>query len=194
MSYEIMSIPRDDESIRSYIERYKSFRLLSLQVSPASFGSTYGREIEFNDEMWYGRLANPDATTFIAVQSNRICSTLTILGPLPFPPDQHPPSANPWSSLEEHKRPELDQSHWRINGMFTLPECRGKGLAKGLIEKALKYGLEQATKSEKPFVASIVVDADNTAARALYEKCGFVPIKEEQTQDRAVLLLQYELS
>lgn len=84
MAFEIIQIPRDDASIRSYVEQYKNFRLYSLKAAPECFGSTYAREIAFTDDVWYDRLANPKATTFVAMQSDRIVCTLTAIGPLPF--------------------------------------------------------------------------------------------------------------
>lgn len=83
MPFEIVQIPRDDSSIRSYVEQYKTFRLLALKTNPEAFGSTYEREIAFSDDIWYGRLENPQATTFLVLQSNKVVCTLTTIGPLP---------------------------------------------------------------------------------------------------------------
>jgi hypothetical protein len=79
MAFEIVHITHDDESVRSYVERYKAFRLLSLKMAPEAFGSTYAREIAFTDDIWLGRLANPKANTFIALQSDRIVSLLVAI-------------------------------------------------------------------------------------------------------------------
>jgi hypothetical protein len=88
MAFEIIQIPRDDEGIRTFVERYKDFRLLSLKVAPEAFGSTLERELAFTDETWYNRLANPQAVTFLALQGDRVVGSLTIVGPLPFSPDE----------------------------------------------------------------------------------------------------------
>lgn len=63
--------------------------------------------------------------------------------------------------------------------MFTLPKARGQGIAKTLIQKALQYGSDRAEETGKEFVGSIVVDADNSPAKSLYQKCGFTFLKEE---------------
>jgi hypothetical protein len=42
----------------------------------------------FTDDVWYNRLANPKAATFIAVQSDQIVCLLTIAGPLPCTPEE----------------------------------------------------------------------------------------------------------
>jgi ribosomal protein S18 acetylase RimI-like enzyme len=77
--------------------------------------------------------------------------------------------------------------------MFTHPEARGKGIAKAIVKKAIEHGLKEAAKIHSTYVASIVVDADNLEARALYEKCGFVEIGREVMPGttRLVILLKW---
>lgn len=89
MPFEIVQVSRDDESIHTFVERYKEFRLLSLKVAPEAFGSTLERERAFTDETWYDRLANPKAVTFLALQGGRVIGSLTTVGPLPFGPDEY---------------------------------------------------------------------------------------------------------
>jgi hypothetical protein len=88
MAFEIIQIPRDEEGVLSYLEKYKAFRLFSLRTAPEAFGSTYAREIAFTDDVWYNRLANPETATFIALKSNHIVSTLTAVGHLSFGPEE----------------------------------------------------------------------------------------------------------
>jgi hypothetical protein len=88
MDVDIIQIPRDDASIRAYVERYKAFRLLALQTAPEMFGSTYERELAFTDDVWHARLANLGATTFIATREDRVIGTITTVGPLPFLPEE----------------------------------------------------------------------------------------------------------
>jgi GNAT superfamily N-acetyltransferase len=103
------------------------------------------------------------------------------------------PTSNPWL-VQADNAPETPEYHLRINGMFTLPEARGQGVAKALLLHVLDYGIEEAAKVEKLFIASIVVDSDNPSAKALYQKCGFVPIREEpfnQGRSRMAILMKY---
>jgi hypothetical protein len=88
MTVEIIQIPRDEESVRSHIERYKAFRLLSLKTAPQAFGSTYEREVAHPDEIWYDRLSDPRANTYIALDGDRIVCTLSAMGPLPCTPEE----------------------------------------------------------------------------------------------------------
>jgi hypothetical protein len=88
----MIHIPHDEAGIRKYIDQYKTFRLLSLQLSPEAFASTYATEAAFNDDVWYERLSNPGANTFMAVsESGRTLSAVTILGPLSYGPEVIPP-------------------------------------------------------------------------------------------------------
>lgn len=88
MTVKIIQIGHDDASIRSYVEQYKSFRLEALKTEPEAFASKYEDELKFTDEVWYGRLANPDAVTFLAMQDGETLSTLTALGNLKYGPDE----------------------------------------------------------------------------------------------------------
>ncbi|PMD48491.1 acyl-CoA N-acyltransferase [Hyaloscypha variabilis F] len=178
MPFEIVQIPRDDASIRLYVEQYKAFRLLALKTDPDSFGSTYAREIAFTEDTWYKRLANPQVTTFLAFQEGQVVCTVSIAGPLPCTPEESSPSKDPWTILSGN--PEATtQSHWRIIGMFTRPAARGQGIAKAIIAKALQHAMGEAANAGKNFVATIAVEHDNPAAVGLYKKCGFETIIEE---------------
>ncbi|QSZ29075.1 hypothetical protein DSL72_003585 [Monilinia vaccinii-corymbosi] len=63
-------------------------------------------------------------------------------------------------------------SHHRINGMFTLPEARGQGVEKALVEAALTYARRRSS------------------SRSLYEKYAFVPFKEVPHGNTTVTLMK----
>ncbi|KZL79739.1 gnat family [Colletotrichum incanum] len=68
----IITLPKshpDPSKFHHLTTTYKSFRLLSLRLSPESFGSTYAREAAFPWETWTSRLKNPLATTVVAYES-----------------------------------------------------------------------------------------------------------------------------
>ncbi|EPE36334.1 Acyl-CoA N-acyltransferases (Nat) [Glarea lozoyensis ATCC 20868] len=193
MDFEIIKIARDDATVRSYVERYKAFRLLSLQTAPDMFGSTYEREIAFSEDTWLGRLSSPMATTFLAIQENRVIGTITTVGPLPFLPEEIAPTSNPWTALDGTNKKPL-YSHFRVNGMFTLPDVRGRGVAKALMRESIKQAIQDATDSETEYMSSIVVDADNPSAVGLYRKFGYHTIGEEPRSPgsaRKALLMKY---
>lgn len=77
--------------------------------------------------------------------------------------------------------------------MYTLPKCRGQGLAKALMDAAIKYGKEDAAALGRPFVGSIVTDETNLAAIKLYQKVHFVPVNKLSFGDtgRTIVLFKY---
>lgn len=79
--------------------------------------------------------------------------------------------------------------------MFTIPEARGQGAAKALLNSFFEFGTEEAGKAGKEFVTSIVVDADNPPAMKLYKKCGYVAVREEpHGPSRIAVLMKYPSS
>lgn len=99
------------------------------------------------------------------------------------------PTRDPWIPLDTIASDDPLPLHYRLNGMFTVPDARGKGLAKAIVERAIR-----AERSEQDrYTASIAVDADNFVAVSLYEKLGFVSVKEETMpgSTRLVILMKY---
>jgi GNAT superfamily N-acetyltransferase len=180
-SYSIIHVPHDEAGIRKYIDDYKAFRLLSLQLAPEAFSSTYAREIAFDDDTWYGRLANPLANTFIAItDTGKIVSAVTMVGPLPLGPELLPPTGNPWIAIKEASgQGEKHSSHFRLNAVFTLPKARRRGISKTLTKQSMEYAEREArAQGESDIVLSTVVEATNQSAKALYEAVGFIENKE----------------
>ena len=78
--------------------------------------------------------------------------------------------------------------------MFTLPGVRRQGVAQALMEKVVTFGSKEASRTGREFAGSIVVDADNPAAKALYERSGYVVLREASLSlgsTRTVLLMKY---
>ena len=196
MAFEVFPVPHDDESARAWQHRVKEFRLLALKTAPDAFLTTYEQAAAYPDDLWYTRLIDPLAFTFLVLQENRIVGSLVLIGPLPYLAEDHSPLENPWNPpvlAPGSPAKDIAASHWRINGMFVLPEARRQGIAKAVIEKSMAFGREQAALSGKEFVTSIAVDSENPAAKDLYEACGFVTIRSESTPGtgRSVLLQKY---
>ncbi|KAK1658441.1 hypothetical protein BDP55DRAFT_396984 [Colletotrichum godetiae] len=55
----------DPAKFQTLLNRYKSFRLSSLLLSPSCFGSTHAREVVYPPEKWISRLTDPLATTIV---------------------------------------------------------------------------------------------------------------------------------
>ncbi|KAI0542911.1 hypothetical protein GGR58DRAFT_519184 [Xylaria digitata] len=190
--FRITVIPADEDGCRFFLEQYRPFRLASLQQDAHAFGSTYAREIRFDDEAWLGRIRNPSATTFAAVQShdNRVVASTSLIGPLP----NDNPASNPYQVVSEvmagsgtvHNNKNSNASgegteplYFQMSAVYTSPETRGQGLAKSLIKAATEEAHNRARGQGRPLVLSVVVYAANSAAISVYERCGFVRSTEE---------------
>ncbi|KAI0966929.1 hypothetical protein F4678DRAFT_262614 [Xylaria arbuscula] len=190
--YKVVVIPADDEGCRFYLEQYKPFRLASLQRDAHAFGSTYAREIAFDDEAWLGRIRNPLATTFVAVRcddsnNQEVVASTSLIGPLP----NTSPASNPYQVISgavtqgndtnrsnDNRDASGEPLHFQMSAVYTSPVARGRGLAKSLIRAAT----EEARRRQegRPLVLSVVVYADNSAAISVYERCGFARSAEEE--------------
>jgi ribosomal protein S18 acetylase RimI-like enzyme len=67
-------------------------------------------------------------------------------------------------------RPKL-RHKCNLFGMAVLPACRRRGLGRALVHEALAFA---ASRPGIRLIQLTVTDG-NTAARMLYEQCGFVP-------------------
>ncbi|KAI0815610.1 hypothetical protein GGR55DRAFT_353406 [Xylaria sp. FL0064] len=199
--YKILVIPADEEGCRFYLEQHKPFRLASLQQDAHAFGSTYAREIAFDEETWLGRIKNPLATTFVAVQSdsNQVVASASLIGPLP----NTSPASNPYQIVSQGKTQGNTASnsnnrtnnnisgsnndagdeplYFQMSAVYTSPAARGRGLAKSLIKAATEEACNRArAQGGRPLALSVVVFADNSAAISVYERCGFARNPEEE--------------
>ncbi|GKT41197.1 uncharacterized protein ColSpa_01378 [Colletotrichum spaethianum] len=201
-SITITTLPKshpDPSRFHHLTSLYKSFRLLSLRLSPESFGSTYAREAAFPWETWTSRLENPLATTVVAYESPSSDPSLAL--------DNEPPSASAkldasmdaeWiSSLtimgplnpstlatSLHLDPDLvdfgpahatdkPTANYVLNGMYVIPSARGRKLGIHTLEYAKNLVASEADSHGQHARVSLIVDYDNVSARRTYEKCGF---------------------
>ncbi|KAI0409071.1 acyl-CoA N-acyltransferase [Xylaria palmicola] len=176
--FKIVVIPADEEGCRFYLEHYKPFRLASLQRDAHAFGSTYAREIAFDDEAWLGRIKNPLATTFVALQrdDDRVVASTALIGPLP----SGGPPGNPYQAVAaghsddgRDERAGDEPLRFEMAAVYTCPEARGQGLAKALIARATDEARSRARARGRHLALAVVVYADNAAAISVYERCGF---------------------
>ncbi|MEM0987521.1 MAG: N-acetyltransferase [Pseudomonadota bacterium] len=87
-----------------------------------------------------------------------------VIGPDPEPTDTLPDLFVPLQELEN-----LAPNSWYVNVLAALPEYRGQGLGGQLLALAEEIG--RAAGQQR---MSIIVDAENTGARRLYERTGYV--------------------
>ncbi|KAH6677840.1 hypothetical protein F5X68DRAFT_245578 [Plectosphaerella plurivora] len=182
-----LASPKDFDTL---VEKYKSFRLLSLQLSPESFGSTYAREAAFTPEAWTSRITNLLATTIVAVSdppepartkeaepllSHEWLASLTLIGPL------EPSKAHTMFQTElptDSKVVDFNGSgdggmkwHYILNAMYVVPLARGRGISGEILKFAKKTAKREVRGN--PMRILLVVDHDNEAAQHTYKRAGF---------------------
>ncbi|OIW34512.1 acyl-CoA N-acyltransferase [Coniochaeta ligniaria NRRL 30616] len=171
MEYAIDIIRPDEEGIEFYLESYKPFRLLALQLSPEAFTSTHAQWSALGDDAWISRLTNPRAKTFVATRQygpvKRVLSSLTL-----FASDSNEQAASSGPMA------------WHVNAVFTLPEARRKGVASSVMAAAKHFAREQAEAQKRDFFLVTTVLAANPGAKLLYEKLGFriASVTEAETE------------
>ncbi|KAH7349662.1 hypothetical protein B0T11DRAFT_289666 [Plectosphaerella cucumerina] len=197
------AIPRSTSSPESHtllVEKYKSFRLLSLQLSPECFGSTYAREAAFPPETWISRITNPGATNVVAVSgpdthenadpllTREWLASLTLIGPLEASKalDMFKAQTSVDPSLLEFGDISDGRSRWHflLNAMYVVPGARGRGLGRGILDFAKEIAREQGRGD--PVRIMLVVDYDNEDARRTYERAGFATVHRYWFDDNRV--------
>jgi ribosomal protein S18 acetylase RimI-like enzyme len=73
------------------------------------------------------------------------------------------------------ERRERTRHKATLFGLFVLPQLRGRGIARTLVEALL----EQARSTPGTQVVQLTVAQSNTAALRLYASCGFLPFGTE---------------
>jgi ribosomal protein S18 acetylase RimI-like enzyme/2-polyprenyl-3-methyl-5-hydroxy-6-metoxy-1,4-benzoquinol methylase len=123
---------------------WKQFRLVALQNSPESFGSSYEEELNWSDsDVQDGLNKNNIFGAFI---------NQTLIASAAF------------YSLNSYVKTKHRGVIW---GMFTQPEYRGQGVASALIQTIITYASSKVTQLHLTCVTS------NLGAMTLYQKHGF---------------------
>jgi len=123
---------------------YRAIRLAMLQESPAAFCSTHGEAVTYDEQLWKQRMT--DNVVLVATVDRMTAGSVM---------------------FSEHG--VTDPGDCGLNGMWVDPAFRRTGVAQALVHAVVA----QARTAGKRRVILHVV-ADNTAARALYEREGFV--------------------
>ncbi|KAI1014607.1 hypothetical protein LB503_004097 [Fusarium chuoi] len=191
MSLKALTLPKslsDPNQWEKLVDQYKEFRLLSLQLSPESFGSSYAREAKFTKDIWEARLSNPQASSIIITSDPNPGSvddlslilyqpwlaSLVLYGPL-----EAKTAARTWEDLQSfepgnaHFGPIAEdiESAYVLNAVYVHPSQRRKGLANKLIEYAKDLSVRQ--NESKKVMLVLLVNFNSVAAIKCYEKSGF---------------------
>jgi ribosomal protein S18 acetylase RimI-like enzyme len=123
----------------------RTLRLRSLFEAPASYGSTYEREVSFTDSDWSHRLRHDGNPHFV-------CSVQ----------DTEP------MGLVAVARDDADPQIAYLLGMWVNPEARGTGAADTLVDAAFAWAM-----TEGCVVARLHVTEGNDRAEHAYQRTGF---------------------
>lgn len=127
---------------------YRDLRLRSLSESPDAFYSTFEAESARTPEDWAGRLA-------AAAVSGKDCPLVAELDGIP--------AGLVWAKIDG-----VNPALMHVYQMWVAPECRGRGVAHGLLDAALGWARERNVR----FV-ELDVTLGNSAAVRLYQRAGF---------------------
>lgn len=123
---------------------HRAVRLAMLLDEPRAYGSTFRREVVFDDQVWHDRIR--DGAAWLALDRELPVGTVTM-----------------WQVPD---RPEDEAC---LVAMWVAAHARGTGVADALVEALLDHagalGLRRVT---------LDVADDNGRAAAFYERLGFV--------------------
>lgn len=127
---------------------YRDLRLRSLADSPDAFYSTLESESARSPEDWAARLAT-------AAVSGKDCP---LVGEL-----DGTPAGLVWAKVDS-----VNPALVHLYQMWVAPECRGRGVAQGLLDTALSWARERGAR-----YVELDVTVGNSAAARLYRRAGF---------------------
>ncbi|OBS24488.1 hypothetical protein FPOA_05029 [Fusarium poae] len=170
------------------IDKYRSFRLSALDLSPQSFSSTYAEEVELPKEKWEARFSNPLVVNIVIVSNPDTGSVSDLSLILNSPWLASLVSCGPFDAMTAAKTWEQQQNFepgcldfgplgtdikWAyvLNAIYVPPLQRRKGLANRLIEYAKQF--VAGTHDENKVMLVLIVNFESVAAMKCYEKSGF---------------------
>lgn len=127
---------------------YRELRLRSLADAPDAFYSTFESENARSAEDWAARLA-------AAAVSGKDCPLLAEL--------DGQPAGLVWAKMDS-----VNPALVHLFQMWVAPECRGRGVGRGLLDAALDWAREREVR-----FAELDVTLGNSSALRLYERAGF---------------------
>jgi ribosomal protein S18 acetylase RimI-like enzyme len=124
---------------------YRDIRLAALRDEPEAFGSSPEHEESLGDT-WFQQTLRGNHV-FAAFRDGAICGLAA------------------W-----RRNPVAKTAHvGSIWGMYVAPAERGRGTGRALLEVLVAHAAQSVE------AVKLSVTATNAAARALYDRCGFVP-------------------
>lgn len=98
--------------------------------------------------------------------ARRILSSVTFFGPVPLP--------DAVVQAIGASQTDIDLPlHWGVNGVWTAPEARRRGLGLALMGMAKQWAADQAAAQGRDCVVTTIVYETNKDAIGFYQRSGF---------------------
>ncbi|KAI9820009.1 MAG: hypothetical protein M1827_006580 [Pycnora praestabilis] len=206
-SLQIVCLPQESDSklLAEMVARYKAFHLQALRLAPEAFVLTYEEQLKKPDDVYEHQLKAPLVKIFVATQTDAASSEesleddrsflksewvgmIVLHGPRVFGLEVTQGRSSPWdvthcpdSSSTHTVLNAFEIPHFHINGLFTIPAARGRGLGHDLIQAVCNCAKDLTTQNHANSVKlTVSVDSSNAAAKGVYAKCGFVVVGEHE--------------
>jgi ribosomal protein S18 acetylase RimI-like enzyme len=147
---------------------YKVVRLRALQDTPAAFGSTYAREVQFSEADWQHRAANlctPRSIGYLARHEDEYCGIA-----VSFLNEQNP-------------------QHAELMSMWVAPEHRHTGTGRLLVGAIESWARRSGARTFQ-----LMVTNTNLSAIAFYERLGFTKTGHTEPYPNDPDLIEYEMA
>jgi len=147
---------------------FKDVRLRALQEAPYAFGSTYAREVQFDDAEWARRVERWSGVLgagFVAMDGATACG---IAG-----------------SLLDESNPTRAQ----LVSMWTAPTHRQLGVGRLLVDTVLDLA-----RTRDVHTLLLMVTSNNAAAIRFYERLGFTKTGRTEPYPNDPSVCEYEMS
>ena len=149
------------------LELFKAVRLRALAESPSAFGSTYAREVQFDEDEWARRAVRWNGAFgigFLAIDNGAGCG---IAGGL----------------LDQADGDRAD-----LVSMWTAPTHRRLGVGKLLVEGVMAWARLRGVRTLR-----LMVVANNEAAIRFYLGLGFAMTGHTEPYPNDPALIEYEM-
>lgn len=150
------------------VAAFKAVRLRALRDAPMAFGSTYAREVQFDDAEWTQRAARwngENGIGFLAMDGDAACG---IAG----------------SFLDE-----ADPKRAQLISMWTAPTHRQRGIGRMLVDQIAGWARSRGADALQLMVTSI-----NEPAMLFYQQLGFSRTGRTDPYPNDSSLIEYEMA
>jgi GNAT superfamily N-acetyltransferase len=141
----------------------RQVRLRALQTDPKVFGSTYEREVAFDEVMWRSRTQT--SAVFLAWDDEDVVGI--VMG---------------------YADEEADEAVWELVAMWVAPEARSQGITPRLIQAVVS-----AARDDGAAILELWYSGGNDRASSVYERFGFVLTGDNGVSERDPSIVFYKM-